>query len=133
MSPVTVTGRVLTGGRVTPPVLTSPNQLSTLQKQFAFARLSRPCLPGSLSRRFRDAHHHVFWPQQLAVAWDQRPDHRPEGPSFISRTVCTAVWTDDARDTQPKANLPARRSQFVLMRVAVFADDTLGKQNIPSS
>jgi putative ABC transport system substrate-binding protein len=30
-----------------PPVLTSPNPLSTLQKQFACARLSRPCLPGS--------------------------------------------------------------------------------------
>jgi len=59
-----------------PPVLTSPNPLSTLQKQFACARLSRPCLPGSLSRRFRDAHHHGFWPQQLAVAWDQRPDRR---------------------------------------------------------
>jgi hypothetical protein len=50
--------------------------LSTLRQRFAFARLSRPCLPGSSSRRFRDAHHHGFWPQQLAVAWDQRPDRR---------------------------------------------------------
>jgi hypothetical protein len=25
----------------------------------------------------------------------------PEGPSFISRTVTTAVWTGDARDTRP--------------------------------
>jgi hypothetical protein len=29
--------------------------LSTLQKQFACARLSRSCLPGSSPRRFRDA------------------------------------------------------------------------------
>jgi len=36
------------------------NPLSTLQKQFAYARLSRSCLPGSPSRRFRDAHHHGF-------------------------------------------------------------------------
>ena len=35
-------------------------QLSTLLKQFACARLSRPCLPGSSSRLFRDAHHHGF-------------------------------------------------------------------------
>jgi hypothetical protein len=34
--------------------LTSPNPLSTLQKQFACARLSRPCLPGSWPRRFRN-------------------------------------------------------------------------------
>src|SRR5215470_16025864 len=43
---------------------------------FACARLSRPYLPGSSSRLFRNAHHHGFWPQQLAVAWDQRPDRR---------------------------------------------------------
>src|SRR5206468_8884848 len=45
------------GGRVT-PVLTSPKPLSTLHRRFACARLSRPCLPGSSSRRFRNAHHH---------------------------------------------------------------------------
>ena len=43
-----------------PAVLTSPNPLSTLQKQFACARLSRSCLSGSWSRRFRDAHDHGF-------------------------------------------------------------------------
>jgi len=59
-----------------PPVLTSPNPLSTLLQRFACARLSRPYLPGSLSRLFRDAHHPGFWPQQLTVAWDQRPDRR---------------------------------------------------------
>src|SRR5215475_4305636 len=59
-----------------PPVLTSPNLLSTLRRRFACARLSRPCLPGSLSRLFRNAHHHGFWSQQLPVAWDQRPDRR---------------------------------------------------------
>src|SRR4249919_3364622 len=30
-----------------PPVLTSPNLLSTLLQRFACARLSQPCLPGS--------------------------------------------------------------------------------------
>src|SRR5438445_6061470 len=30
-----------------PPVLTSPNPLSTLLQRFACARLSQPCLPGS--------------------------------------------------------------------------------------
>src|SRR6516225_3933764 len=29
-----------------PPVLTSPNPLSSLLQRFACARLSRPCLPG---------------------------------------------------------------------------------------
>src|SRR5215467_13254635 len=32
-----------------PPVLTSPNPLSTLLQRFACARLSRPCLPESCS------------------------------------------------------------------------------------
>src|SRR5712692_8083731 len=41
-----------------PPMATNP--ISTLQKQFACARLSRPCLPGSSSRLFRNAHHHGF-------------------------------------------------------------------------
>src|SRR5215471_7808626 len=41
-----------------PAVSTSPNLLSTLLQRFACARLPRPCLPGSLSRRFRNAHHH---------------------------------------------------------------------------
>ncbi len=31
-----------------PPVLTSPKQISTLPQRFAYARLSQPCLPGSL-------------------------------------------------------------------------------------
>src|SRR5215831_6111430 len=30
-----------------PPVLTSPNLISTLPQRFACARVSRPCLPGS--------------------------------------------------------------------------------------
>jgi hypothetical protein len=51
-------------------------RLSTLRQRFTCVRLSRPCLPGSSSRRFRDAHHHGFWPQQLTVARDQRPDRR---------------------------------------------------------
>jgi hypothetical protein len=43
-----------------PPVLTSPNPISTLHKQSACARLSRPCLPGSSSRLFCNVHHHRF-------------------------------------------------------------------------
>ena len=43
-----------------PPVLTSSKQISTLQQWFACARLSQPCLPGSSSRRFRNAHYHGF-------------------------------------------------------------------------
>src|SRR4029077_1647733 len=43
-----------------PAVLTSPNPLSTLQKQFACARLSRSCLPGSSPRRFHDANDRGF-------------------------------------------------------------------------
>jgi hypothetical protein len=35
---------------------------------FTCVRLPQPCLPGSLPRRFRDAHYHGIWPQQLAVA-----------------------------------------------------------------
>ena len=38
-----------------PPVLTSSNPISTLHRRFACARLSQPCLPGSSSRRFRNA------------------------------------------------------------------------------
>jgi hypothetical protein len=41
-----------------PPVLTSPNPPSTLHRRFTCARLSRPCLSGSSSRRFRKAHNH---------------------------------------------------------------------------
>jgi hypothetical protein len=40
-----------------PPVLTSSNRLSTRHQRFACAHLSRPCLPGSSSRLFRNAHH----------------------------------------------------------------------------
>jgi putative transposase len=42
------------------PVLASPNQLSTLQKQVACARLSRHRLPGSSSRLFCNVHHRRF-------------------------------------------------------------------------
>ena len=45
-------------GRVTPPVLTSSNPLSTLLQRFTCARLSQPCLPGSRPNVSRTAHHH---------------------------------------------------------------------------
>ena len=71
-----------------PPVLTSSKQVSTLHRRFACARLPRTCLPGSSSRRFRDAHHHGFWPQQLAVTWDQRPDRRTRRALLHLRYSC---------------------------------------------
>jgi hypothetical protein len=52
--------RILRLGRLLPPVLTSPKPISTLQKQFACARLSRPCLTASSSRLFCNVHHHRF-------------------------------------------------------------------------
>ena len=70
-----------------PAVLTSPNQLSTLPKQFACARLSRSCLPGSMSG---------FSATLTTMAFDHSRSRwlgigdliaEPEGPSFISSTV----------------------------------------------
>src|SRR5262245_37251444 len=51
---------------------------------------------GILPRRFRNAHHHGIWPQQLTVAWDQLMIADPEGPSFITRTVGRRRYADDA-------------------------------------
>jgi hypothetical protein len=75
-----------------PAVLASSNPLSTLPKQFACAcaRLSRPCLSGSWSRRFRDAQDHGFWPRPLAVAWDRRPDHRTRKALLNLQYSCAA-------------------------------------------
>ena len=70
-----------------PPVSTSSNPLSTLQRRFARARLPAPCLPGSSSRRFCNAHHRRSLRQQLAVAWSLLLIAGSEGPSLISRTV----------------------------------------------
>ena len=70
-----------------PPVLTSPNPLSTLLQRFACARLSRPCLPESCPGV----------PATLTTTAFDRSSSRwlgisdliaePEGPSFISCTV----------------------------------------------
>ena len=49
----------------------------------------------------RNAHYHGFWPQQLAVAWDRRPDRRTRRALLHLPTVATAVWTGDTRDTRP--------------------------------
>jgi len=54
-------------------------------------------------RRLRDAHHHSFWPRQLAAGINDLIV--PEGPSFISRTVARPVWTGYARDTIPISDL----------------------------
>ena len=48
------------GGRVTPPVSTSPNPLSTLHRRFACARLSQPHPPGYRPDVHCNAHYHRF-------------------------------------------------------------------------
>jgi hypothetical protein len=48
------------GGRVTPPVLTSSNRLSTRHQRFACARLSQPYPPGYPPDVNCNAHHHRF-------------------------------------------------------------------------
>src|SRR6516164_5254853 len=45
---------------------------------------------GILSRRFRNAHHHGFCPQQLAVAWDQHLITEPEGGLLHLSYSCTS-------------------------------------------
>src|SRR5215472_7137050 len=62
-------------------------QLSTLQKQFACARLSRPCLPGS-SPDFSATFTTIAF-DDSSLRWLGISDliAEPEGPSFISRTV----------------------------------------------
>jgi hypothetical protein len=74
------------GVRVTPPVLTSLNPLSTLLQRFACARLSRPCLPKSgpgVSATLTTT------ALSAAACGGLRSllITEPEGPSFISRTV----------------------------------------------
>ena len=70
-----------------PPVLTSPNPLSTLQKQFACARLSRPCLPGSRPDVSATLTTMAFGHSSLRWLGISDLIAEPEGPSFISRTV----------------------------------------------
>jgi hypothetical protein len=92
------------GAHHDPLVLISRNPLSTLQKRFACARLSRPCVPETLSRPFpRRSPPRLF--DRSSSRWFGISDliTEPEGPSFISRTVTqlrTAVWTSDSRDTR---------------------------------
>ena len=63
-----------------PPVLTSPNPLSTLQKQFACARLSRPCLPGSSSRLFCNVHHPRLYGLSIVKRFFVRPGNPVSSP-----------------------------------------------------
>ena len=92
-----------------PPVLTSPNPLSTLLQR---VRLRSPLstVPAEiLSRRFRNAHHRGFCPQQLAVARDLHLTAGLEGPSFISRTVPHLLRRRRVRDTRPFPDLASIR------------------------
>jgi hypothetical protein len=69
---------------VHPAVLTSPNPISTLQKQFACARLSRSCLRPDVSATLTTVafdHNRSRW---LGIS-DLIAE--PKGPSFISSTV----------------------------------------------
>ncbi len=107
-----------------PPVSTPSNPISTLQKQFACARLSRPYLLGSSSQRFRSAHYRGFCPQQPAVAWDPRPDRRTRRALLHLKYSCAApfgpamlVRGRDGRYQPPPAQnrasgIPARGSHL---------------------
>jgi hypothetical protein len=47
---------------------------AALRRNSYFVRLRSPLSitpDGIMSRLFRNVHHHGFWPQQLAVAWDR--------------------------------------------------------------
>ena len=70
-----------------PAVLTAPNPLSTLQKQFACARLSQSYLPKSCSDFSATLTTAAFG--QSSLRWLGISDliAEPEGPSFISSTV----------------------------------------------
>src|SRR5258705_7229947 len=70
-----------------PPVLASPNPLSTLLQRFACARLSRPCLPESRPGVSATLTTTAF--DRSSLRWLGIGDliTEPEGPSFISRTV----------------------------------------------
>src|SRR5438445_13311182 len=70
-----------------PPVLTSSNPLSTLQRRFACARLSQSCLPESCSDFSATFTTIAF--DDSSLRWLGISDliAEPEGPSFISRTV----------------------------------------------
>src|SRR5262249_48719379 len=66
-----------------------------------------------MSRLFRNAHHHGFWPQQLAVAWDRLLIAEPEGPSFISRRVTQHRL--DRRYSCRKTHYRRRRSSLLAL------------------
>jgi len=71
-----------------PPVLTSPNPLSTLHRRFACARLSRPCHLGMPPKLGCNAHHHCFLVAAACSGLGSAPDCRTRrAPSSISRTV----------------------------------------------
>src|SRR6266436_9648275 len=70
-----------------PPVLTSPNPLSTLPQRFACARLSQSCLPESCSDFSATFTTIAFDDSSLRWLGDQHLIADLEGPSFISRTV----------------------------------------------
>jgi hypothetical protein len=71
-----------------PTVLTSPNPLSTLQKQFACARLSQSYLSKSFPTFPQRSPPSVAF-DHSSLRWLGINDliAEPEGPSFISRTV----------------------------------------------
>src|SRR5271154_4478696 len=63
-------------GKGHPPVLTSPNPLSTLHRRFACARLSRPCRLDFLPRLDCYAHHHELLAAAACSGLGSAPDCR---------------------------------------------------------
>src|SRR5476649_2073824 len=100
-----------------PTVLTSPNPLSTLQKQFACARLSQP-LPAGITVPAFPQRSPPWLFDQSGLRWLGISDliAEPEGPTFISYKVARSrldrLTLRDTRPicdiSKPVGNLPPR-------------------------
>ena len=97
-----------------PAILTPPNLLSTLRRQFACAHLSRPCLPGS-SPDVSAALTTVAF-DQCRLRWLEIGDliAEPEGPTSISSIVARSrldglhfVTQDPFRKVHPALQIEA--------------------------
>src|SRR6516164_7783177 len=88
-----------------PPVLTSSNPLSTLHRRFACARLSQPCLPESCPGVSAALTTIAF--DNSSLRWLEvntcLPTSKGPPPSLVQLRM--AVWTGDARDTRPIADI----------------------------
>src|ERR1700758_126313 len=100
-----------------PPVLTSPNLISTLPQRFACARLSRPCLPGScpdVSATFTTVAFDDSSLRQLEISTCLPTSEGP--PPSLVQLRC-AVWTGVTRDTRPNSDIGTAREGGPLLAV----------------